>query len=93
MFTTSGTLKVCPNLKETALLAFIVTGSDFNGGRLFYNFYNVSQCFHDISNRSHFSYICVKVFMAVSGEEKICINYTMTAYILYIDSSKLCVNF
>ena len=33
--TTSGTLKIYPNLKETAQLVYIVADADFNGGRLF----------------------------------------------------------
>ena len=32
---TSGTLKICPNLKLTAQLAYIVTVADFDYGMLF----------------------------------------------------------
>ena len=33
--TTSGTLKIHPNLKETVQLVYIVTDADCDGGRLF----------------------------------------------------------
>ena len=38
---TSGTLKICPNLKLTAQLAYIVTDTDYDCGRYF----NVSMTF------------------------------------------------
>ena len=46
--------KICPNLNPTTQRAYIVTVADCNYGRLFLDFYNVSQCFYDAPNTSLF---------------------------------------
>ena len=51
--------KICPNLKPTAQLAYIVTDADCDYGRLFnvfITFPNVSMTYPDIPYSSYFDY-------------------------------------
>ena len=74
---TSGTLKICLNLKLIAQLAYIVTDADCDCGRyfnVFITFPNISMMYRivfisimGLYSLSHG--ICFKVFIADSGEE------------------------
>ena len=69
--------RICPNLKSTVQLGYIVTNTDNDCGRyfnVFIMFSNVSMTFtitfiSIMGSYSHSCGICFKVFIAVSGEE------------------------
>ena len=52
----SSTLKICPNLKPTAQLVYIVIDADCDYERLFLQIYNISQTFYNISCSNYFDY-------------------------------------
>ena len=74
---TSGTLKICPNLKSNAQLVYVVTDTDCDCGRyfnVFITFPNISMIYPIVLTLimgiySHWYGICIKVFMALSGKE------------------------